>query len=56
MDKVKKNKQISKNIVLEVAQMLSKVQNFESMLLIDEERGQYLLMSDGWDNYGGTLE
>jgi hypothetical protein len=49
MNKVKKYKQLVHKIINEVADMLSKATDLESMLLIDNINGQYMLMSDGWE-------
>jgi hypothetical protein len=50
MDKIIQYKQIARQIIEEVLSKLEQIKAYESLLIIDEEHGQYLLMTDGWDN------
>jgi len=40
--------QIIEQILLEISQIIDNDIDMESILSIDAERGQYILMSDGW--------
>ena len=55
MDTLINYREIAQSIVSDIAQKLSS-QDFESILSIDQQRGQYIVLSDGWDgierNYG----
>ncbi|MCU0447773.1 MAG: XisI protein [Microscillaceae bacterium] len=52
MDKLNQYQQIIKNLILEIAKLSkSSYEGIETQLIIDEQRGQYLLYSNGW--YGG---
>jgi hypothetical protein len=56
MDKLTKYQQIVSGIVTEISKKLSANKTFESLLSIDNQHGQYLVLSDGWEgierNYG----
>ncbi len=49
MDTIKSYKKIAHKIVVDVVQKLSHNDGFEAILSIDAERGQYIVMSDGWN-------
>lgn len=49
MDSLIKYKEIASKIVTLIANKASNLENFEAILSIDSARGQYLVMSDGWD-------
>lgn len=50
MDKVIEHKNIARRIVEEVYRMAPSSENMETLIIIDDERGHYLLFSDGWQN------
>lgn len=50
MDKITRYKQIARNILEQVARKLDQVKDYQPFLVIDEERGQYLILHDGWDH------
>jgi len=50
MDKIEKYKRVVKDIVEEVYTMSPSDDEVETIKIIDDERGHYLLYSDGWRN------
>jgi XisI protein len=56
MDKIKKYQKIVNEIILDVAQKLSSTKDIqaESLVSIDKARGQYLILSDGWEGIERT--
>lgn len=51
MGKLEKTKKIVKNTVLEISQYGSTpFEDIENQVIIDEERGHYLLYNSGWHN------
>ncbi|OIN57568.1 XisI protein [Arsenicibacter rosenii] len=48
MDKVTTYKQIVRGIIEEIASWSSANKDIETMTALDEQHGQYLLLSDGW--------
>jgi XisI protein len=49
MDSLIKYKKIAHKVVSLVVEKISNLENYEAILSIDPIRGQYLVMSDGWD-------
>ena len=49
MDKLIKYRKIAHSVITEIAQKLISSNVTESILSIDENRGQYLVLSDSWD-------
>jgi hypothetical protein len=50
MDKLTQYQQIIEKTLIKISQMLAKEDDYESLLSIDHIRGQYILMSDGWED------
>jgi hypothetical protein len=50
MDKLTQYQEIIENTLVKIGQMLANEADYESLLSIDHQRGQYILMSDGWEN------
>lgn len=50
MDQVTVYKDIARQLVEEVYKMTPSNEEMETLLIIDDQRGQYLLFSDGWQN------
>ena len=50
MDKIKKHRFIVQDIVKEIAAMTPSDEHSETQLIIDEERGYYVLFSIGWQD------
>ncbi|GAB4046231.1 XisI protein [Spirosoma litoris] len=50
MDRLANHKTIVRRIVEEIARMTPSEEQSETQLIIDEERGHYLLFSVGWGN------
>jgi hypothetical protein len=48
MDNVTKHKQLVKRLLTEIADRFRQSNRWEIMEAFDEERGQYLLFTDGW--------
>lgn len=49
MDKLAAYRQIARQIIEGVQAKLTQVEAYEALLAIDEQHGQYLVMTDGWD-------
>jgi hypothetical protein len=50
MDKITAYKSAVRKIVSEIASMVPSDENVETQLIMDDERGHYLLYSVGWEN------
>ena len=50
MDKIKRYKQVAREIVEEVYGMSPSDKDIETIKILDDEGGNYLLYSDGWRN------
>jgi hypothetical protein len=50
MDKLTQYRQIIKRVINEVAEMTPSDENSETQLIIDDERGHYVLFSIGWQD------
>ena len=50
MDKLKAYRQILRSVVTEIAKMTPSDEQSETQLIMDEERGHYVLFSIGWQN------
>lgn len=50
MDNLIKNKKIVKEVIEEIASMIPLRKGVESQVILDEERGHYLLHEVGWQN------
>ena len=50
MDKLNQYRPIVKAIVTEIAEMTPSDENSETQLIMDDERGHYVLCSIGWQN------
>ena len=48
MDKVKKYKKTVRSLIEEMADSFSRNSDWEILSALDDERGQYLLFTDGW--------
>jgi hypothetical protein len=48
MDKVKKYKKIVRTLIEDIADTFSRNSDWEILSALDDERGQYLLFTDGW--------
>jgi hypothetical protein len=49
MDKVKTYKKIVQDLIREIDAMIPKTQGVDNQIIIDNERGHYLLYSVGWE-------
>ena len=49
MDKITKYKRIAQELSEEVMEKLGSATGFDSLPIVDEVHGQYLIMSDGWE-------
>ena len=50
MDKLNQYRPIIRNIVSEIAEMTPSDKNSETQLIMDDERGHYVLFSIGWQD------
>jgi hypothetical protein len=50
MDKLNKYRPIIKEVVREIAEMTPSDKNSETQLIMDDERGHYVLFSIGWQD------
>lgn len=50
MDKLTANKKIVRKVVEEIASISPSDEKVQTQLIMDEERGHYLLFSVGWEN------
>ena len=50
MDRLEKYQKIAENAVSDVAAKLAQQTDIEALLLIDREHGQYIVLSDGWED------
>lgn len=50
MDKITMRKQIVRNLVKRIADMVPSLGDVENQTIIDDERGHYLLYSVGWED------
>jgi XisI protein len=50
MDKITQYKKVVRKVVEYIASISPSDENVETQLIIDEERGHYLLYSVGWEN------
>lgn len=50
MDKIARNKAIVRELVKEIADMTPSTEGVENQLIIDDERGHYILFSVGWED------
>lgn len=50
MDKVAYYKQIVRKLVQEIGKMVPSDDRVETQIILDDERGHYLLFSVGWEN------
>ena len=50
MDNIVKYRQIIQELVKLIADMVPSDENVETQLIMDDERGHYLLYSVGWEN------
>jgi XisI protein len=49
MDKLVKYKQVTRQIIEGVLLKMAQVKDYEVLVSIDERRGQYLILTDGWN-------
>ena len=49
MDKVKKNRKLVREILTDIADSFRRNSHWEIIEAFDEEHGQYLLFTDGWE-------
>ncbi len=50
MDKITKHRNIIRTVVSEIAEMTPSDKNSETQLIMDDERGHYVLFSIGWQD------
>lgn len=49
MDKLTQYRQIAQQVVTETAAKLNSAENLEALLSVDDQHGQYLVLTDGWE-------
>ena len=49
MDKIKKNRKLVREILTDIADSFRRNSHWEIIEAFDEEHGQYLLFTDGWE-------
>ncbi|MFN0035169.1 MAG: XisI protein [Saprospiraceae bacterium] len=55
MDKIANYKKIARNLVEDIGKLgSSSFEDIETQIIIDDERGHYLLYSNGWSNESRT--
>jgi len=54
MDKLTHYQQIARQVVTEVATKLPTADPLETLLVTDDQHGQYLVLSDGWEGIERT--